>query len=264
MSDLLEKQREMQRDYAVLDIRNLQKESFWLQKQSFGLLETNLDVNAKKLLATKRSNFLLQEIRETLQLGFSGLSQQIGYQIASLSLQLKDFSNLVNQKILNEERENFARDMIFNLKKINDSLSKKSDKKYIALEAKNLLSEIDNFKINTQSFTQIQDKEYYDSIIESLKEKYGAISEEEKEEIDNFEEVYLSSKAGLKTLEEIEKITLKNFPEKLETKEKPVWDGILLIEGDLLNELNSPYRVLELKGPQLKKRKIKFFLWLLF
>ena len=248
MSDFLE----MQRDFAVLDIRKLQQESLWLQQRSLGVAEAGLDIDTKKLLATKRNAFLLQEVKETLQQGFIGLSQQIDYQISYLGLQLESFSNLVIKKISNDERENFARDVIFNLKKINESLSQKKDKKFIALEAKKLLSQIDTFKINTQSFTQIQDKEYFLSTLESIQVKYNDIPDDEKKEIENFYDVYFSVKAGLKKLEEIEKIKLANFPEKIEEKEKPNWDGILLIEGELLQELKNPYRTLELRGPQLK------------
>lgn len=240
------------RNQLVSDIRNLQEVNRNINIANLYLNAENLSINKEILSVNKQTNSLIRLQIDLMQSGLENATKTITSKILSLSLQLKDFSNFVKQKTFNEECENLVREIIFNLKKQNEFLSKIKDKKLIALEAKTILSIIDAFDINTKCFSQIQDKEYFSEIYESLQSKYNAISEEEKNEIDAFSEGYFSTNEGLKILQGIERTKLINFPNEIKSTAKPSWDGILIIEGEILQELKNPYRDLELKGPQLK------------
>lgn len=170
------------------------------------LLHKNLYVNKTNLYLNYHNNAILKA--QTFQLD-------------NINSQLQELKNIIVSQASNEERENHARELIYNIRKFNDSLAESSDKIYISYEATALLEMIKQHEISTASFPQIADKEYFDSLFSELKQKSDGISEDEKLELEGFVSVYMYTLELIKEFEKLHRIKLIHFPESVESVEKP-------------------------------------------
>lgn len=120
--------------------------------------------------------------------------------------QLQELTNLVAQKADVEVRENLARELIFHINKTVESLNKYQDRYFVANEAQTLLSLIQKYSLNTRTFSQIQDKEYFTNVLESLKEAAASISASEQREITEFIKCYADAYKIIEDCKSIGKI----------------------------------------------------------
>ena len=201
---------------------------FWSIIQT-DIQEKNLRVNTANMYLNYQNNAILQH--QSLQLD-------------SIGEQLKELRDIINSKTADAERENFARDLIYNIKKMCDSLSAYEDKSFVFFEATSLLEMINQNEISTTSFTQILDKEYFDKILADLETKAKNISDEEKSDFENFILLYLYARELEKEVSDLkqEHIELINFPKKIEEVcevIKPKLPEILEIEEELEYEIEN-------------------------
>ena len=162
----------------------------------------------------------------------------------SIEAQLQELQNIINSKYDDDKRENFSREVIYNIKKMSDSLANYEDNVFIFFEATSLLEIIRQNEISTTSFTQIQDKEYFDKILVNLESKAKDISENDKNDLENFISLYLYARELEKEVSDLkqERIELVNFPENLEEigeVEKPKMPEILEIKEELEYEIEN-------------------------
>ena len=208
---------------------------FWSRIQA-DIQERNLQVNTENLYLNYQNNWLLQQ--QTQQLDCQTR------QLNSIEAQLQELQNIINSKYDDDKRENFSREVIYNIKKMSDSLANYEDNVFIFFEATSLLEIIRQNEISTTSFTQIQDKEYFDKILVNLESKAKDISENDKNDLENFISLYLYARELEKEVSDLkqERIELVNFPENLEEigeVEKPKIPEILEIKEELEYEIEN-------------------------
>ena len=208
---------------------------FWSRIQA-DIQERNLQVNTENLYLNYQNNWLLQQ--QTQQLDCQTR------QLNSIEAQLQELQNIINSKYDDDKRENFSREVIYNIKKMSDSLANYEDNVFIFFEATSLLEIIRQNEISTTSFTQIQDKEYFDKILVNLESKAKDISENDKNDLENFISLYLYARELEKEVSDLkqERIELVNFPENLEEigeVEKPKMPEILEIKEELEYEIEN-------------------------
>lgn len=162
--------------------------------------------------------------------------------LQNIATQVADFKNLVLTQANQQQQENYARELIYTIKKFDAALAKNKDAVYISSEAKLLLAIINQNDISTASFQQIQDKEYFDNLIEDLAQKRDAVSAEEKEEADVFLAAYFCATQLAQELQQVEPIKLQNCPAEVTLPQMPDRPEILEIENELQAEIESPYK----------------------
>lgn len=155
----------------------ISSDDFW------GLIQTdlqrkNLYVNATNLHVNYSNNLLLR--------GQLSLTQESVSQLSLINEQLSQLNEIIAKKTSQEERENFARELIYNIKKVDSALAVNTDKTFVSFEARSLIYLIESNHISTASFTQIQDKEYFEEILNNLKQKADDISPEDQKDLEGF------------------------------------------------------------------------------
>lgn len=209
------------------------------------LQRKNLYVNATNLHINYSNNLLLRE-----QLS---LAQESTSQLFSINNQLCQLNEIIAKKASQEERENFARELIYNIKKIDSALAANSDKSFVSFEAKSLIYLIESNHISTASFTQIQDKEYFEEILDKLKQKAEDISLEEQKDLESFVSIY---QYGLLLIEEYKAerhLKAINVPDNFEViKDEPIYDPILNCEEEFEDEIDNQFKTLGMFSNNLR------------
>lgn len=209
------------------------------------LQRKNLYVNATNLHIDYSNNLLLRE-----QLS---LAQESTSQLFSINNQLCQLNEIIAKKASQEERENFARELIYNIKKIDSALAANSDKSFVSFEAKSLIYLIESNHISTASFTQIQDKEYFEEILDKLKQKAEDISLEEQKDLESFVSIY---QYGLLLIEEYKAerhLKAINVPDNFEViKDEPIYDPILNCEEEFEDEIDNQFKTLGMFSNNLR------------
>ena len=208
-----------------------------------------LDIQQRNLDISKLNLFVNYQMGNRL----NALTEKIDSNISDLNFKLQKLSDCIERKEAKEEYEDFAREIIFNFNNADEYLSTKSDRLFIALEAKKLLLLLDSNNINTQAFTQIQDKEYFSKVRANLLKKFNSITNEEKEEIDNFSQMYFYTLNLIGDLNSSENIKIENFPDDFVFIGMPEKPMLLAVEDELNEEIKSPYMQLGLATPNLRR-----------
>lgn len=216
---------------------------FWNILQ-LDLQRKNLAVNNANLYLNYQNNLLFKQNLKLLE--------NANFQLNTISNQIVELKNLLIEQASNEQRENQAKELIFNINKMLSNLAKSSDDVYIALEAKMLLKLIESNNITTASFTQISDKEYFDEILGKLKNNTKEISKESDEEIDSFVLVYNYLAELITSESSLNNIQVINFPENYNFSKPVEIPKILDLEEELKTEINSGYKDLSLFSVKLK------------
>lgn len=215
----------------------LSSTDFWGIIQT-DLQEKNISVNTANFEINVNNNLLLKESNSLLY---------------SINTQLGQLNDIIARKANNEERENFAREIIYNINKMSNSLDSNKDNSYIAYEAKSLLSIIENNNITTATFTQISDKEYFEKIVEKLKIKSTVLSDSEKNDLDGFTAIYSLAVSLLEEAQKKRIIKVHNIQNDFVIPEKPVKDEILDCEEEIEHEVESDSFNLVFYSPHLRK-----------
>ena len=216
---------------------------FWNILQ-LDLQRKNLAVNNANLYLNYQNNLLFKQNLKLLE--------NANFQLNTISNQIVELKNLLIEQASNEQRENQAKELIFNINKMLSNLAKSSDDVYIALEAKMLLKLIESNNITTASFTQISDKEYFDEILGKLKNNTKKISKESDEEIDSFVLVYNYLAELITSESSLNNIQVINLPENYNFSKPVEIPKILDLEEELNTEINSGYKDLSLCSVKLK------------
>lgn len=220
--------------------------SFWGLMHT-DLLQKNLAVNWANLGINLQNNFLLQEQLSQFFTVNENVKEAIS-QLYEINSQLGQLNKIISKKIAREERENFARELAYNLNKIDLKLNRENDKSYVEFQAKSLLSLIKANKITTATFTEIPDKEYFEDVVSRLNKKTGIITSDEKENLVGFIDVYTYALSLFKDLENFfkQKHFFKsyfNVPDGFSMPEKPKVPEILECEEDIKFESDSIYEL---------------------
>ena len=202
----------------------ISKETFW-SIIKVDLLHRNLVANTANLYMNYQNNLVLRENQYTLD---------------SINTQISELKKIIMEQADIEKRENFARDMIFNMNKFSRKLSESKDNVYIALESRILLSVIKANEISTSTFSQISDKEYFDSTLEGLQKMSACISDEESKCLEGFLTAYEIASELIEKVSGLENVKVLNGPETLKTAGKKNVPEILQIEPELHEEIESP------------------------
>jgi len=156
----------------------------------------------------------------------------------TIEKRLQELTILIAEKTDIETRENLARELIFNIKESDEYLEKEEDKFFIASEAQKLLKLIENYNLTTQTYSQIQDKEYFSKVYGSIKAKAFYLSSKEQEELSVFKETYSMAQKLLSEYAAKEKKIVINVPNDFSFIEMPEeWNSIVFNEDSLKKSL---------------------------
>lgn len=175
--------------------------------------EENVSLNYKKTNLLHQSIYLQEEIIN--QLAFNNNQLEI------INSQLSQLNYMISSKIHSEECEKISREVIYNIKKIDEQLEHEKDRIFVAIQANFLLKMIEINQISTASFNQISDKEYFDTVIKSVISKIEQLTDEEKKEIEGFLDVYTYTIDLREQLKSTKNEKVINRPESLHRMEKP-------------------------------------------
>lgn len=225
-------------------IGGLSSTDFW------GIIQTdlqrkNLVVNTANLQVNYSNNLLM---REQLALAHESASQ-----LYSINNQLSQLNEIIAKKASLDERENFARELIYNIKKMDSALSANNDKSFVSFEAKSLIYLIDSNHISTASFTQIQDKEYFEEILNNLKKKADDISPEDQKDLEGFVSIYTYGLSLIDEYKAVRHLKAINVPEGFEViEEEPKRDPILDCQKEFEDEIDNQYKMLGMFSNNLR------------
>ncbi len=175
--------------------------------------EENVRLNYKKTNLLHQSIYLQEEIIN--QLTFNNNQLEI------INSQLSQLNYMISSKIHSEECEKISREVIYNIKKIDEQLEHEKDRIFVAIQANFLLKMIEINQISTASFNQISDKEYFDTVIKSVISKIEQLTDEEKKEIEGFLDVYTYAIDLREQLKSTKNEKVINRTESLHRMEKP-------------------------------------------
>ena len=181
--------------------------------------EENVSLNYKKTNLLHQSIYLQEEIIN--QLAFNNNQLEI------INSQLSQLNYMISSKIHSEECEKISREVIYNIKKIDEQLEHEKDRIFVAIQANFLLKMIEINQISTASFNQISDKEYFDTVIKSVISKIEQLTNEEKTEIEGFLDVYTYAIDLREQLKSTKNEKVINRPESLHRMEKPANNNTL-------------------------------------
>lgn len=178
------------------------------------LLADNLEANNEILSVTNQNSRMLQKNSYFMEIINNQLTEA-NHQLYEINYKLSGISQLLESQINNEQYRNEALENIYKIKKITDDLETKSDKIAIAIRAYTLLQIIYNNNITTSTFNTISDKQYFDSVVESLETKISSLSDEGQKEIEGFIKVYSYTQELITKLEDARNIKVINLPENI-------------------------------------------------
>lgn len=181
--------------------------------------EENVSLNYKKINLLHQSIYLQEEI--TNQLSFNNNQLEI------INSQLSELNYMISSKIYSEECEKISREVIYNIKKIDEQLEQETDKIFVAIQANFLLRMIESNQISTASFNQFSDKEYFDTVIKSVISKIEQLTNEEKTEIEGFLDVYTYAIDLREQLKSTKNEKVINKPDIIQRMEKPANNNTL-------------------------------------
>lgn len=200
------------------------------------LLDKNLQVNWANLQVNYENNLLLKE--QTF------LQQKQTSQLFLVNTQLEQLNDIIAKKAGIEERENLARELVYNLTKLDNQLNSETDSVYIAYQANLLLARIKNYKITTQTFTEIEDKKFFDKIQSNLTNKKNLINEQDISDLQDFLSIYnyylAEEETFIKNFDFLKVIKFKNLPSNFIPPEFPERPEILDCEKEITEEIENP------------------------
>ncbi|MCI6663332.1 MAG: hypothetical protein MSL09_03825 [Spirochaetia bacterium] len=205
----------------------------------------NLYVNATNLHVNYSNNLLLR--------GQLSLTQESVSQLSLINEQLSQLNEIIAKKTSQEERENFTRELIYNIKKVDSALAVNTDKTFVSFEARSLIYLIESNHISTASFTQIQDKEYFEEILNNLKQKADDISPEDQKDLEGFFSIYQYALSLIDEYKAERHFKAVNVPDNFDmVKEEPICDPILNCEKEFEDEIDNKYTTLSMFSKNLR------------
>ena len=217
---------------------------FWQIIQS-DLQRKNLAVNYASLTEIHTNNLLLKETLSFTQESTSYLN--------SLNNQLEQLNTIISRQAETEEIENFAKELIYNIKKIDIKLASNNDNMFVSFEANMLLFLLANNGISTSSFRQISDKEYFEEVVDSLKAKVKNLLTNEKKDLESFLSIYKYCSILIEDYKKKKHSKTVNVPDNFASPQKPERDPILDCEEELEYEFSNCTNVLGSFSYNIKK-----------
>ncbi len=192
-----------------------------LQKRQLELQKTNLKITAQ-------NNIILRGIYES--------NLKISNELNNIHSEIKSLKDIIENKEMKEEKENIAKEIIFNLKIENKNINKSNDKLFVYYASNLLLQVIQENNLTTRDFNSIEDKEYFLEIKEALENQVKLLTDNEKKEVELFCEYYMISKE-LENEINSDKFLNNRYMIELENINliKPEKSEILELEESLIN-----------------------------
>lgn len=191
-------------------------------------------------LENQRSNFLLKNQIHISDEMSSKLydNNNILYDIES---QLETLFYYIQKKEAKEEYQNFAKDLIYKIKKKDEEIDKIEDKFFAFYKRSELFVAIQRENLTSEVFTEISDKEYFDKVQTTIWRKIHSIDETEFQNIFSlFKELTLfigTAKKILKEIKDYKKII--NIPSNYIIPDEPQTPKILNAEEGFFKEIQK-------------------------
>ncbi len=191
-------------------------------------------------LENQRSNFLLKNQIHISDEMSSKLydNNNILYDIES---QLETLFYYVQKKDAKEEYQNFAKDLIYKIKKKDEEIDKIEDKLFAFYKRSELFAAIHRENLTSEVFTEISDKEYFDKVQTTIWRKIQSIGKTEYQNfLSLFKELILfieTAKKILKGINDYKKII--NIPSNYNIPDEPQAPKILNAEEGFFKEIQK-------------------------
>jgi hypothetical protein len=202
----------------------------------FEAVQTNLMTRQLKLT---QSNLKINLQNNTIMKKLLIENLKTNDKLSNINNEIMSLKSIIENKELREEREHIAKEIIYNLKLENKLINKSNDKLFIYFATTLLLKIIEENKLSTKDFTQIEDKEYFTELKEQL-EFQENILDIEKKEIEGFiETYYLLNQLKDEINSDKYFVTKEMFEYNDNEISVPLKPEILDIEDELIESINS-------------------------
>ena len=143
-------------------------------------------INVLNLLENQRSNFLLNNQIQISDRISTELSENNEY-LSDIENQLGLIFEYLNKNENKEKYQNFAKDLIYKIKKEDEEIDKVIDDKILAFYKRSeLFLRIQSANLTSELFTEFSDKEYFDNIMSTIWKKIENVDNEEFKKLLSF------------------------------------------------------------------------------
>lgn len=235
----LELQRKQNRNMNIAAVANtmISAEIARTNRQVVAKLDESLELqNAANEIAI-HTNQLVQQTNESLK-DITYELERIGHGMAMLdqSIQgvetaIRDQTEMHKKQYDAIEKEKALKEIIYNMTKFQKKLENTEEKLSKGYGARKLTEILKASNFSTKDLSSIQDKEYYDSLLDKCAEIWSSLSDDEKEIFDDIEKL-------IYTVGELQSIDIHSYVrEKYPDKEYLELD----IDGDHIAKPSKPF-----------------------